>query len=83
MDVKRAIENVIPDAFESGKVVSIQFENINVKLATTAMDNRWYIELQDFSTRNKLIKNGLTIDKPDRNSITDIKITGMILCCAG
>lgn len=39
-DVKRAIENVVPDAFDQGKIVSVQFENVNVKLATGGKANR-------------------------------------------
>nr|XP_039260246.1 uncharacterized protein LOC120336594 isoform X2 [Styela clava] len=74
VDVKRAIEKAIPGAFESGKVVSVQFENVNVKLATGGLDNRWLIELRDFATRNLLIKNGLAIDCPEKHSLVDLKI---------
>lgn len=41
LDVKRAIEDVIPDAFETNKVVSLRFENINVKYSTTDLPNRF------------------------------------------
>ncbi|XP_078494606.1 uncharacterized protein LOC100185697 [Ciona intestinalis] len=61
VDVKRAIEKVIPDSFESNKVTFVQFENINVKLGTRGLNNRWHIELADFTTRNKLIKSGLEL----------------------
>uniref|UniRef100_H2Z5U8 Uncharacterized protein n=1 Tax=Ciona savignyi TaxID=51511 RepID=H2Z5U8_CIOSA len=61
VDVKRAIERVIPDSFEANKVTSIQFENVNIKLGTGGLNNRWLIELADFNTRNKLIKAGLEL----------------------
>ena len=41
MDVKEAIEKIIPDAFETNKVISIQFENVNVKFGTSSLSNRW------------------------------------------
>ena len=40
VDVQEAIERVIPNAFETNKVVSILFENLNVKLGTRNMKNR-------------------------------------------
>ncbi|XP_076799416.1 uncharacterized protein LOC143473184 isoform X2 [Clavelina lepadiformis] len=64
VDVKQAIEEVIPHAFETNKVISVQFENVNVKLGTASRDNRWHIELCDFTTRNKLIKAGLSFKRP-------------------
>lgn len=60
IDVKRAIEKVIPEAFTEKKVVLIQFENRNIKLNTDGIDNRWHIELSNFPTRNTLLKSGLS-----------------------
>jgi hypothetical protein len=60
IDVKRAIEKVIPDAFTENKVILIQFENRNIKLNTEGLDNRWHIEMSNFPTRNQLLKSGLS-----------------------
>ena len=40
MDVKEAIERVIPEAFENNKVVSMQFENVNIKYGVCSANNR-------------------------------------------
>ena len=40
VDVQEAIEKVISDAFVERKVVSVQFENVNVKDGKIVRDNR-------------------------------------------
>jgi len=40
IDVQEALEKVIPDAFETKKINSIQFENINVKHASPHNKNK-------------------------------------------
>ena len=67
MNMKEAIEKVIPDAFENDKVISLQFENVNIKFGTSNVNNRWHVKLADFATRNKLIKSGLDL-KPKLKS---------------
>ena len=50
MDVKQAIEEVIPHAFETNKVISVQFENVNVKLGTASRDNRCAVFCENSET---------------------------------
>ena len=40
VDVQEAIEKVIPDALSANKVLSIQFENVNVKRNQGTRENR-------------------------------------------
>ncbi|XP_028559486.1 putative uncharacterized protein C19orf81 homolog [Podarcis muralis] len=60
-EVLAAVEEAIPDAFESGLLRSIQFENINVICGTAGRKNRWLITVSDFRTRNQLLCSGLTL----------------------
>ncbi|XP_042329294.1 putative uncharacterized protein C19orf81 homolog isoform X2 [Sceloporus undulatus] len=60
-EVLAAVEAVIPDAFETGLLRSIQFENINVICGTAGRKNRWLLTVSDFRTRNQLLCSGLTL----------------------
>uniref|UniRef100_A0A8D2J0Z1 Uncharacterized protein n=1 Tax=Varanus komodoensis TaxID=61221 RepID=A0A8D2J0Z1_VARKO len=60
-EVLAAVEAAIPNAFESGLLRSIQFENINVICGTAGRKNRWLITVSDFRTRNQLLCSGLTL----------------------
>ncbi|KAJ7313773.1 hypothetical protein JRQ81_005455 [Phrynocephalus forsythii] len=60
-EVLAAVEAVIPDAFETGRLRSIQFENINVICGTAGRKNRWLLTVSDFRTRNQLLCSGLTL----------------------
>ncbi|XP_053119750.1 putative uncharacterized protein C19orf81 homolog [Hemicordylus capensis] len=60
-EVLEALEAAIPNAFETGILHSIQFENINVICGTAGRKNRWLITVSDFRTRNQLLRSGLTL----------------------
>ncbi|XP_078234141.1 putative uncharacterized protein C19orf81 homolog [Pogona vitticeps] len=60
-EVLAAVEAVIPNAFETGRLHSIQFENINVICGTAGRKNRWLLTVSDFRTRNQLLCSGLTL----------------------
>ncbi|XP_062813657.1 putative uncharacterized protein C19orf81 homolog isoform X1 [Anolis carolinensis] len=60
-EVLAAVEAVIPNAFETGLLCNIQFENINVICGTAGRKNRWLLTVADFRTRNQLLCSGLTL----------------------
>ncbi|XP_062994189.1 putative uncharacterized protein C19orf81 homolog [Elgaria multicarinata webbii] len=60
-EVLAAVEGAIPNAFETGLLRNIQFENINVICGTAGRKNRWLITVSDFRTRNQLLCSGLTL----------------------
>ncbi|KAM3921523.1 LOW QUALITY PROTEIN: uncharacterized protein C19orf81 homolog [Leptodactylus fuscus] len=61
-DILKAIEQIVPKAFEKKQVSKIQFENMNVIYGTAGSKNRWLITVSDFQTRNLLLDSGLEID---------------------
>uniref|UniRef100_UPI00398F1A81 putative uncharacterized protein C19orf81 n=1 Tax=Pristiophorus japonicus TaxID=55135 RepID=UPI00398F1A81 len=62
-DIMTAAENILPNAFEQGKITSIQFENVNVICGSSGLKNRWLINISDFQTRSLFLNSGLVIKK--------------------
>ncbi|XP_072348024.1 putative uncharacterized protein C19orf81 isoform X1 [Scyliorhinus torazame] len=62
-DIMVAVESILPNAFELGKITSIQFENVNVICGSSGLKNRWLINISDFQTRSLLLNSGLVIKK--------------------
>ncbi|XP_069803875.1 putative uncharacterized protein C19orf81 homolog [Dendropsophus ebraccatus] len=60
-DILRAIEQIVPKAFEKKQVNKIQFENMNVICGTAGRRNRWLMTTGDFQIRNLLLQSGLEI----------------------
>eukprot|EP00062_Callorhinchus_milii_P026706 gi/632989135/ref/XP_007883487.1/ PREDICTED: putative uncharacterized protein C19orf81 homolog [Callorhinchus milii] len=63
LDIMRAADSVVPNAFDEGKVTSIQFENLNVICGSSGLKNRWLINISDFQTRSLFLNSGLVIGK--------------------
>ncbi|KAM8927774.1 uncharacterized protein C19orf81 homolog [Pelodytes ibericus] len=61
LDILKSIEDIVPKAFEMGRVSKIQFENMNVTCGTAGGENRWLITESDFQLRNVLLRSGLVI----------------------
>ncbi|XP_074076241.1 putative uncharacterized protein C19orf81 homolog isoform X2 [Macrotis lagotis] len=59
LDLLNALEAEVPDAIESGRVGSIQYENMNVICGTAGRKDRWLIKVTDFQTRSLLLRSGL------------------------
>ncbi|XP_067875777.1 putative uncharacterized protein C19orf81 isoform X1 [Heterodontus francisci] len=62
-DIMKAAESILPNAFELGKITSIQFENVNVICGSSGLKNRWLINISDFQTRSLFLNSGLVIKK--------------------
>ncbi|XP_041033413.1 putative uncharacterized protein C19orf81 [Carcharodon carcharias] len=60
-DIMTATESILPNAFELGKITSIQFENVNVICGSSGLKNRWLINISDFQTRSLFLNTGLII----------------------
>lgn len=65
-DVKKAIERIMPDAFTSKRVVSMQFENRRVKHQIRDLLNRWHVEVCDSDTRNALLNKKIKFSTDQR-----------------
>ncbi|XP_069505477.1 putative uncharacterized protein C19orf81 homolog [Ambystoma mexicanum] len=61
LDIMKAVEQIVPKAFENKRVCKLQFENVNVICGTAGRKNRWLITVLDFQTRNLFLRSGLTI----------------------
>ncbi|KAM4015782.1 uncharacterized protein C19orf81 homolog isoform 2-T4 [Anomaloglossus baeobatrachus] len=61
-DILKAIEHIVPKAFEKKQVSKIQFENMNVIYGTAARENRWLITTSSFYIRDLLQHSGLEIN---------------------
>ncbi|XP_075695093.1 putative uncharacterized protein C19orf81 homolog [Rhinoderma darwinii] len=61
-DILKAIEQIVPRAFEKKQVSKIQFENMNVICGTAGRENRWWITASDFQIRNLLLHSGFQIN---------------------
>ncbi|XP_056398598.1 putative uncharacterized protein C19orf81 homolog isoform X2 [Hyla sarda] len=61
-NILKAIEQIVPKAFEKRQVSKIQFENTNVICGTAGRKNRWLITASDFQVRDLLLQSGLDID---------------------
>ncbi|XP_075047632.1 putative uncharacterized protein C19orf81 homolog isoform X2 [Mixophyes fleayi] len=64
-DILKAIEQILPKAFEKKQLTKIQFENTNIVCETAGHKNRWLITVSDFQIRNRLFRSGLMINGKD------------------
>ncbi|XP_044133453.1 putative uncharacterized protein C19orf81 homolog [Bufo gargarizans] len=61
-NILRAIEQIVPKAFERKQVNKIQFKNMNVICGTAGHKNRWLITVSNLQIRNLLLNSGILID---------------------
>ncbi|XP_067830579.1 putative uncharacterized protein C19orf81 homolog isoform X2 [Heptranchias perlo] len=62
-DIMTAAESILPNAFELGKITSIQFENVNVICGSSGLKNRWLINIADFQTRSLFLNSGIVVKR--------------------
>ncbi|XP_077112415.1 putative uncharacterized protein C19orf81 homolog [Ranitomeya variabilis] len=60
-DILKAIEHIVPKAFEKKQVSKIQIENTNVILGMAGRKNRWLIIASNFYIRDLLLHSWLEI----------------------